>query len=98
MNEVQFQRLVRLSRRTGSPLVVFDADGDGSVLLSLERYEALVPEARSVVKTTPAPIAPPVVPLAHEPQPISRESAPLSADLPEEPMEPETQFYLEPVE
>lgn len=104
MNETQFQRLIRLSRKTGSPLVILSEDGEESVLLSLDQYETLVSDARPTVKTALVPAAPSSPPPAREARPLPplpREVTPAPSNLPEAPeesAETETQFYLEPVE
>ena len=94
MNEAQFQRLIQLSRKTESPLVILDADGESSVLLSLNRYEDLVNRLQPAPKATP--VSPP--PLATRLPPTPAQPLPSATDVPDEPGEVETQFYLEPVE
>ncbi len=94
MNEIQFQRLVQLSRKTGSPLVILDVDGESSVLLSLNRYEDLVNQMPSAPKTASVPAAP----LATALHPTQAKPLPSMTNVPDEPGEIETQFYLEPVE
>ncbi|HBL39417.1 TPA: hypothetical protein DDZ10_01980 [Candidatus Uhrbacteria bacterium] len=94
MNEAQFQRLIQLSRKTESPLVILDADGESSVLLSLNRYEDLVNRMKPAFKSAPVPAVSPAKELPLTPA----KPLPNVANVLDEPGEVETQFYLEPVE
>jgi len=109
MKEEQLKRLVRLSNKSKAPLVILDADGSESVLLSLDHYETLVGSltpleepikptvsAVSEVVSIPEPKKTPPVRVIEEEPHISEALFPDQAPL--EAGDTETQFYLEPVE
>ncbi|KKR22752.1 MAG: hypothetical protein UU46_C0011G0046, partial [Candidatus Uhrbacteria bacterium GW2011_GWD1_41_16] len=44
MNNQQLERLIRVSRKTGSPVIILDESGEETVLLPLSTYESLLDE------------------------------------------------------
>src|SRR3989339_626686 len=44
MNNHQLERLIRVSRKTGSPVIILDESGEETVLLPLSTYESLLDE------------------------------------------------------
>lgn len=44
MNNQQLERLIRVSQKTGSPVIILDESGEEVVLLPLSTYESLLDE------------------------------------------------------
>lgn len=44
MNNQQLERLIKVSRKTGSPVIILDESGEETVLLPLSTYESLLDE------------------------------------------------------